>query len=140
MEGSAVRPSVRFTLMSIGDGDVAVVYRVARGAVKRVPGHVVAIAQITSGTWMDRHLGTYVNWNVQLLPPEDWILSAADMQASGLWPNKVPFTNNNQATSPVELDAGRWAWLEQRLPPAGVKWLSDFALPGSGAAGDPLSP
>ena len=91
-----------------------------------VAGGIVAVARVTSSPWFDRNGYGQVNWKLQLLPPELWILSA-DMKSSGHWQGKVPFTTNKQATSPVELDTRQWNWIAGRLPKPALKWLSDHA-------------
>ena len=111
---------------SVEDGDVAVIYRVDAHATKRDPGHFVAVAQITSSPWRDRWGQTFINWGVQILPPEAWI-SSADTKASGLWVNKVPLTQQILAPSPVHLDVDQWQWLCSRLPTGAVQWLEEHA-------------
>jgi hypothetical protein len=118
--------SVPYNRKSVSDGDVALVYRVDGGAKLRDPGQIVAVACVTSSPWFDRNGYAQVNWKLQLLPPELWI-SSVDMKASGHWQGRVPFTTNKQATSPVELDASQWNWIERQLPKPALKWLSDHA-------------
>lgn len=118
--------SVPYNRKSVGDGDVAVVYRVDAEATLRDPGKIVAVARVTSSPWFDRHGYASVNWKLQLLPPESWI-SSADMRSSGHWQGRMPFTTNKQGTSPVELDVDQWGWLSARLPVAALQWLTDHA-------------
>lgn len=118
--------SVPVNRHSIGDGDVAVVYRVLENAVKRVPGAIVAIAGISSSRWENRYGYAGVNWKLQVLPVERWIHSA-EMISSGLWTNHVPFTTQTQTSSPVELNTQQWAWITQRLPGAALDWLDKHA-------------
>lgn len=119
--------SVPINSVSIGDGDVAFVYRVSAGAVKRDPGAVVAVARVRSSPWFTRWGYCEVNWELQPLPPEMW-LASADMQASGLWQNRVPFTGQNLASSPVRVTREQWEWLSVRLPATALAWLEDHAI------------
>jgi hypothetical protein len=118
--------SVPYNRKSVEDGDITMIYRVDAGAVMRNPGHVVAVARITSSPWFSRNDYALVNWQVRLLPPELWISSQA-MQASGHWQRRSPFTGNKQASSPVELDSAQWPWMAAQLPDAAVAWLTDHA-------------
>ncbi len=118
--------SVPRNAVSIGDGDVAVVYRVDANAYRRDPGRIVATARITSSPWHNRFGEAGVNWEVRLLPPEAWI-SSDQMKASGLWTNRVPLTQQTQASSPVHLDEQQWHWLTSHLPLAAVEWLEQHA-------------
>lgn len=118
--------SVPVNAVSVGDGDVGVVYRVDGGAHHRDPGKIVAVARITTSPWRNRWGEAGVNWEVMLLPPEEWVTSQ-EMKASGLWMNRVPLTQQNQASSPVQLDLQQWQWLTAQLPTAAVDWLETHA-------------
>jgi len=118
--------SVPMNRKSVGDGNVAVIYRVDVGAYRRDPGQIVAIARVTSSPWFHRNGFAEVNWDVQLLPPESWI-SSADMQGSGFWVNRVPFSSNTQVSSPVELNQSQWGWITSRLPAEALKLLEAHA-------------
>lgn len=118
--------SVPVNRRSIGDGDVAVVYRVGGGAKRRDPGAIVAYALITSSPWKTRTGNAQVNWRVQPLPLEAWIHSS-DMIKSGHWAGHTPFTQQTQASSPVELDPDQWGWIFERLPEAALQAMTDHA-------------
>lgn len=118
--------SVPVNAVSVGDGDVAVVYRVDGNAHRRDPGKIVAMARITSSPWHNRFGEAGVNWEIRVLPPEAWITSV-QMKASGLWTNRVPLTQQTQASSPVRLDEQQWQWLSKNLPEAAVEWLEEHA-------------
>ena len=118
--------SVPVNTVSVGDGDVAVIYRTDAGADHRDPGKIVAIARITSSPWFSRWGYAQVSWELQLLPPECWI-GSTDMKNSGLWDHKVPFTQGNPAPSPVHLTEEQWAWLQERFPTSAVEWLKQHA-------------
>jgi hypothetical protein len=120
--------SVPVNRRAVGDGDVAVVYRVEAGAPHRDPGRIVAVARINSSSWQRRDGHTAVSWHVRTLPLEAWI-SSVDMKASGLWTNRVPFTSQAQASSPVELGVDQWSWIADRLPAAARTWLEEHAAP-----------
>lgn len=118
--------SVPYNRVSIGSGDVAVVYRAEPHATKRDPGYIVGVARITSSPWELAPDQFRVDWTLRLLPRKAWI-SSGDMKASGLWSRKVPFSPNEQVANPVEQDAPRWGWLSARLPGSTVAWLDKHA-------------
>ncbi len=118
--------SVPHNRKSVDDGDCAVIYRVEPNASKRVPGKIVAVECITSSPWLNRAGEGRISWIIQLLPPEAWVRSA-DMQASGFWNGKVPFSRNGQVANPVELDKNQWSWMAAQLPTAAVELLEEHA-------------
>lgn len=121
--------SVRVNARSVEDGDVALVYRVGAHATRRDPGAIVAVAQISSSPWFNRHGDAFVNWTLYLLPPESWIHSR-EMKSSGLWVNRSPLHDSQRASFPVELHDDQWAWVANRLPAHTREWLAEWTAGG----------